>query len=134
MKNITIAGNIGKDANLRTTNQGNNVANFSVAVEHRDGQNKSTMWFDVSLWGRRGEALAGYLTKGTKVAVSGDFSTREYNGSTYFQVRANDVTLMGGGHGSNSGGSQGVSGGQSGSFGAGGDLDDSIPFMREDRL
>ena len=134
MKNITIAGNLGKDANLRTTNQGNNVANFSVAVEHREGQNKSTMWFDVSLWGRRGEALAGYLTKGTKVAVSGDFSTREYNGSTYFQVRANDVTLMGGGHGSNSGGSHGVSGGQSDGFGAGGDLNDSIPFMREDRL
>lgn len=95
MKTITIAGNIGRDAQTRPAGL-DSVTGFSVAVEHRAGNEKTTLWFDVSLWGRRGEALAQYLTKGARVAVSGDFSTRDHDGKTYLQVRADHVTLMGG--------------------------------------
>ena len=97
MKTVTIAGNLGKDGTLRRTQSGDPVLGFSVAVEERSGQDKRTLWFDCSLWGKRGEALAQYLTKGTRVAVSGDLSTREHDGRTYLTVRANEVTLMGGG-------------------------------------
>ena len=96
MKSITIAGNIGKDAQTRQAGS-DKVTSFSVAVEHRAGREKTTMWFDVSIWGQRGEALSQYLTKGARVAVSGDFSTRDHDGKTYLQVRADQVTLMGGG-------------------------------------
>lgn len=122
MKNINIAGNIGKDAVVRRTQNGDAVAGFSVAVNDRQ---KNTTWFDVSLWGKRGEALAQYLTKGTQVAVSGDLTTREHEGKTYLGVSANDVTLMGGGK--RDSGSQGGSSGYSGA--PADDLDqDSIPF------
>lgn len=97
MKNIAIAGNIGKDAVIRTTGNGDKVANWSVAVEERNGQDKRTIWFDCSMWGKRGESLANYLTKGSRVAISGELSTREHEGKTYLTVRANDVTLLGGG-------------------------------------
>jgi single-strand DNA-binding protein len=97
MKTITIAGNIGKDAELRSTQGGDKVAGFSVAVESREGREKSTIWFDVSIWGKRAEALAQYLTKGTRVAVSGDLGKREYEGKTYLTVKADQVTLLGGG-------------------------------------
>ena len=97
MKTISIAGNIGKDCVLRTTQAGDKVAGWSVAVEERNGQDKRTLWFDCSLWGRRAEALSQYLTKGTRVAVSGEMSTREHDGRTYLTVRANEVTLLGGG-------------------------------------
>lgn len=97
MKTVTIAGNIGKDATTRSTQQGDKVTSWSVAVEERQGQDKRILWFDVSLWGKRGEALAQYLTKGTKVAVSGELSTREHDGKTYLTIRADQVTLMGGG-------------------------------------
>jgi single-strand DNA-binding protein len=96
MKTITIAGNIGKDAETRTTTGGDKVTSWSVAVEERKGQDKRTVWFDVSLWGNRGEALAQYLTKGGKVAVAGELSTREHDGKTYLTVRADQVTLLGG--------------------------------------
>lgn len=96
MKNITIGGRLGKDAVLRTAGSGQ-VCSFSVAVDDRSGREKATYWFDVSLWGKRGEAIARYLTKGTQVAVSGDFRRREYEGKTYLEVNASDVTLMGGG-------------------------------------
>lgn len=96
MQQITIAGRIGKDAMVRQTRDGNSVAGFSVAVDTRRGQERVTTWFDCSLWGRRGEALAQYLTKGTSVAVSGELGTREHEGRTYLQVRADQVTLLGG--------------------------------------
>ena len=97
MKTITIAGNIGKDAQVYTTQGGEHLAGWSVAVEERNGKEKRTIWFDCSLWGKRGQSLAPYLTKGSRVAVSGDLSTREHNGKTYLTVRASEVTLLGGG-------------------------------------
>ena len=96
MKTISIAGNIGKDAVTRSTQSGDKVTGWTVAVEERNGQEKRTIWFDCTLWGKRGEALAQYLTKGGKVAVSGEMSTREHEGRTYLTVNANQVTLLGG--------------------------------------
>lgn len=97
MKMIVIAGRIGKDAVLRTTQNGDSVLGFSVAVDDGYGQNKRTMWFDCSVWGKRADALVQYLVKGTAVAVSGDLSTREHEGKTYLTIRVNEVTMQGGG-------------------------------------
>ena len=96
MKAITIAGRLTKDADLRTTTGGDQVCGFSVAVDDRSGREKTTMFFDCSLWGKRGEALGQHLTKGTSVTVSGDLGKREHDGKTYLTVRVNDVTLQGG--------------------------------------
>lgn len=95
MKTLSIAGNIGKDAETRTSGD-TTVTSWSVAVEERKGQEKATMWFDCSLWGQRGKSLEQYLTKGSKVSLSGDFGTREHNGKTYLTIRVDQVTLMGG--------------------------------------
>lgn len=134
MKQINIAGGITRDAETRQAGQ-SEVTSFSVAVDHRDGQNKTTMYFDCSLWGRRGQALQPHLTKGSKVAVTGDLSTREHNGKTYLQVRVDNVTLQGGrpqqssqgGYGQQSGGYGQQQGGYGGAP-AGVIDDDSIPF------
>lgn len=96
MKNITIAGRLTKDAEFRRTQGGDPVLGFSVAVDDGYGQNKSTLFFDCSLWGKRGESLLPHLKKGGSVTVSGDFSRREHDGKTYLTVRANDITLQGG--------------------------------------
>ena len=94
MKNITIGGNIGKSAELRSTQGGDKVAGFSVAVDDGFGDKKRTLWFDVSIWGKRAEVLAPMLVKGGKVCVTGDLSTREHDGKTYLTVRASEITLM----------------------------------------
>lgn len=126
MKNITIAGGITRDAELRTAGS-DKVLGFSVAVSEGFGDKKRTLYFDCNLWGKRGETLASMLTKGSKVSVSGDLSTREHNGKTYLTIRANEVTLMGGGQRNDDAG-QGYGGGQSSGYGAGADDSDSIPF------
>lgn len=96
MKIIAIAGGLTRDAVTRSTQNGDKVTGFSVAVSDGFGDTKRTIYFDCSLWGKRGESLAQYLTKGGKVAVSGELSTREHEGKTYLTVKADQVTLLGG--------------------------------------
>lgn len=72
-----ITGNITRDAELRATGGGLSVANFSVAVNERVKNNKTGDWedranfIDCTMFGKRAEALAQYLTKGVKVTVEG---------------------------------------------------------------
>jgi single-strand DNA-binding protein len=93
MKQITIFGNCAKDAEVRKTRDGQEVCSFDIAVNDR--RTKETYWFSVSYWGKPGAAVAPYLLKGQPVAVSGEFSWREYNDKKYLQVNANSVSLAG---------------------------------------
>lgn len=97
MKNITIAGRLTRNAVIRDLDSGDKVANFSVAVDDRSTKDKSTLFFDCALFGKRGVSLGQYLTKGTQVCVSGELGKREHDGRTYLTVRANEITLLGGG-------------------------------------
>jgi single-strand DNA-binding protein len=96
VKNIVVAGNIGRDAETRRTQSGDAVTSWTVAVESRATKEKTTLWFKCSLWGKRGESLAQYLTKGSRVVVAGDFDQELYDGKTYLTIRAEQVTLLGG--------------------------------------
>jgi single-strand DNA-binding protein len=120
MKNITIAGNCTRDAELRTTQGGHKLASFSVAVNGYSNGEKTTTFFDVSIFGKRGDAVQQFAKRGAKICVSGELGTREYNGKTYLTVNAHDFTPMGGGS------DHGSSGGYSAP--ASDDMGDSIPF------
>lgn len=72
-------GRIGRDAEVRQTNNGTSVANFPLAFDQGYGQNKTTIWTDCSLFGKAAEgALPQYLVKGTQVHVTGETGVREY--------------------------------------------------------
>lgn len=135
MKTITIAGNIGKSAVTRTTQGGDSVTGWSVAVEDRTQKEKSTIWFKCTLWGKRGETLAQYLTKGGRVAVSGELGLEVYEGKTYLTVRADQVTLLGGGerkeHVDMPPGYEGTAPAAADRRGRGPSLEDEIPFAAE---
>lgn len=91
-----IAGNVGKDAEYKTTQGGGELCNFSVAATVGFGDKEQTIWFDVTKWGKGTEKLASYITKGKQITVSGELSTREYEGKTYLQLRADHLKLQGG--------------------------------------
>jgi single-strand DNA-binding protein len=96
LKTISIAGRLTKDAELKRTNGGDAVLQFAVAVDDFDGKDKSTIYFDVALFGKRAQNLEQHLVKGTCVAASGDFSVYNAdNGKTYLKVRASSITLLG---------------------------------------
>ena len=98
MNNITIAGQLGRDAEVRNMPNGDPVANFSVADSQ--GREKPTIWWNCQLFGKRAESLAQYLTKGTSVTVSGNVTQRSYtdkNGveKVSTEIRVADVALQG---------------------------------------
>lgn len=95
MQSITICGRLGRDAELRTTQGGDSVLGFTVAVDVRKGREKETAWWRVSLWGKRGEALAPYLLKGVAVTVIGEFSLGDYEGKPQLNVRASEIAMQG---------------------------------------
>lgn len=95
MLQITIAGNLGRDAEYKETQSGKSLCAFAVAASVGYGENKQTYWVDVSNWGQGAKGLAGILVKGSKVAVTGELTTREHNGKTYLQCRADKVTILG---------------------------------------
>lgn len=95
MINITVAGRLGKDAEMRQAGS-SQVCSFSVACDTGFGDRKQSHWFECSLWGNRGQAMQQYLKKGQEVVVIGEFSERDYNGKQYKELRVNDVKLMGG--------------------------------------
>lgn len=94
MQTIVIAGNIGKNAEVRRTRDGDPICSFNVGVKQGYGNDATTNWFRCSLWGLRGEKLAQYLLKGVKVAVAGELSVGEYEGKTQLNVRVSEVDLM----------------------------------------
>jgi len=73
---IIIAGNLGKDPEMRYTPSGQAVTSFNVATNRNytdaNGQQvKETIWFRVSVWGKQAESTHNYLKKGSKVIVEG---------------------------------------------------------------
>jgi len=122
MEMLIIAGTVGKDAELRRTNNGDAVLGFSVAVDQgkdKNGQKRETKWYDASLWGKRAESLQSYIVKGTKLTLQGRPTAREYQGKVYMGIAVNDLTFMGG--------SQRDSG-QQDQGGFDDDLNDEVPF------
>lgn len=99
MNVITVAGTLGKDAEVKYLPNGDAIANFSVADSQ--GRDKPTIWWNCGLYGKRAESLAQYLTKGQAVTVTGSVSEREWTSKDgekrkSMDVRVNDVALQGG--------------------------------------
>ena len=99
MNSITIAGTLGRDCELKTLNNGESVAAFSVADSA--GRDKGTIWWPCELWGKRASALSQYLTKGQAVAVSGTITENVWTDKNGLErktmkIRVNDVALQGG--------------------------------------
>lgn len=119
-------GRLGRDPETREAG-GTTVTGFSLAVDafRKDDE---ALWLDVSVWGKAGENVAKFCSKGSAVAVSGRIGLRMYekkDGTAAASVTldARDVVFIGSkGDNASSGGSSPVSS----RSGAGADKD--IPF------
>lgn len=98
MNFITVAGNLGKDMEIRTVN-GDPIGSFSVADSQ--GRDKPTIWWNCTLWGKRASALEQYLRKGQQVTVVGAVSEREWTDKEgqkrkSMEIRVTEIALQGG--------------------------------------
>lgn len=94
MLTITAYGNVGKEPELNQVGD-KQVANFSIAVNHNK---EETTWVSCALWGPRATTLMQYVTKGSKIAVSGRGKMRSYtkkDGTTgqSLEIDVNEFTL-----------------------------------------
>ena len=74
----TFSGHLGRDAESKYLPSGTGVMEFSMAVNSGFGENKTSWWLKCAMFGERGINLTKYMTKGTQVAVSGEFVPRPY--------------------------------------------------------
>lgn len=103
MNKVYLIGNLTRDPEMRSTQAGIPVCNFSIAVNRRfrnsqTGQ-QETDFFNIVAWRQLAELCSRYLAKGRKVAVSGSIQTRTYeaqDGSkrTAFDIVADEVEFL----------------------------------------
>ena len=102
---ITLAGNLGGDPEMRYTQDGTPVTSFSVATNRRwsaqDGTTQErTVWFRISAWRRLAETCNEYLTKGQRVLVVGEveepgtWTDQEGNARASLEVQARVVRFL----------------------------------------
>ena len=151
---VILVGNLGRDPEIRTTNDGTKVANFSLATsenwrDRNTGERRErTEWHRVVIFNDRlVDVVEKYVSKGSKLYIEGQLQTRKwtdrdgqerYTTEIVLQRFRGELTMLdsrgGGGDfggGSDfSGGGGGGGGGQDlgGPSSGGGDLDDDIPF------
>lgn len=80
---VILVGRLGKDPEIRTTQNGTPVASFSLATSDnwtKDGQREErTEWHNVVLWSRLAELAGKYLSKGRQVYIEGRIQTRSWD-------------------------------------------------------
>ena len=155
---VILVGNLGRDPEIRSTQDGTKVANLSLATSEswRDkntGERKErTEWHRVVIFNERlVDVVEKYVKKGSKLYIEGALQTRKWTDNTgaekyttevVLQRFRGELTMLDGGRGGGAGiggsspddmgssGGTGSGGGMGGSRGGGSsqDLDDEIPF------
>ena len=112
MNKIVIIGRLTRDPELKSTNAGTSVCNFSVAVDrtYRDKEgNRPTDFFDISVFGATAEFVSKYFKKGSSIAISGAMESRKFvdkdgNNRIAWSLHADEVNFCGSKSENNSGG------------------------------
>lgn len=108
LNKISLIGNLGRDPEVRYTQDGLAVTNFSMAVSEKfkeKGESKErTLWFKVTAFGKLGEICGQYLTKGKQVYIEGRLQTSEWTdkeGKNRFslEVVASQMVMLGSANG-----------------------------------
>ena len=104
-----LVGNLGRDAELRFTASGAAVSTLNLATTEvwndKQGQKQEkTEWHRIVLWGKQAESLQEYLVKGKQIYVEGRLQTRQWDdkeGNKRYttEIKADRITLLGGGGG-----------------------------------
>jgi single-strand DNA-binding protein len=105
LNRVMLLGNLGADPELRYTQSGQAVLNMRIAttesyLDKNKVRQERTDWHNVVLWGKRGEALAKFLTKGSTVFIEGGLRTSSYDdkdGNKRYktEIHANNLILAG---------------------------------------
>lgn len=77
MNQITIAGHLGSDPEVRFTSSGQKVTTLRVAARARRSGKDETIWWKVTVWGEQFDKIIPYFKKGSPIIVVGELSKPE---------------------------------------------------------
>ncbi|MCL2067195.1 MAG: single-stranded DNA-binding protein [Treponema sp.] len=105
LNHVVLIGRLTREAELKYTAGGQAVCKFSIAVNRRkkngDQWEDEANFFDIVLWGRQGESLHPYLTKGKMVGVNGELRQDRWQqdgqNRSKIEIVASYLQLLGGG-------------------------------------
>ena len=89
-----LVGRLTKDVELKYTQNGKAVANFTIAVNRpfKNAQGETDADFIMcQSWGKQAENLANYMGKGSQIGVDGRIQTRNYEGQDGKRVYVTEV-------------------------------------------
>lgn len=90
---VTLVGHLGRDPETKQlSSAAGSVTSFSLATTVKRKDSETTTWWNCSLFGKRGEALAKYLKKGDPVLVAGEPMLRAYQKKDGGEGHALEVT------------------------------------------
>lgn len=95
MNKVFLIGNLTKDPELKETQSGISVCNFSIAVKRRyakEGE-QETDFFNCKAWRGIADNIAQYCSKGKKVAISGHIEMRQYEGNDGAKKTATELVF-----------------------------------------
>ncbi len=80
---VQLIGNLGKDPEIMTTENGKKLAKFSIATNEtyssKSGEKVTdTQWHNVVAWGKTANIIEKYVSKGKEVGVRGKLTHRNY--------------------------------------------------------
>lgn len=98
-------GRLGSNPEMRTTQSGDTMATFSIAVSEKwndkqGNRQEKTEWVNIQAFGKLAEIMGQYLTKGSQVFISGKFQSRKFTGQdgverTAVSILAKDMQMLG---------------------------------------
>jgi single-strand DNA-binding protein len=77
---LILIGRLGQDPELRTTQTGKTVCNFTLATSEKYDGKETTEWHKIIAWGKPGEIIYQHSRKGDQLALSGKVTYRSYDG------------------------------------------------------
>lgn len=95
MNKVELTGRLARDPEIRYTNGGSSVASFTVAVDRRfkrDGE-QSADFIPCTAFGKTGEFVEKYFTKGSGIELSGRIQTGSYTNRDGKKVYTTDVIV-----------------------------------------
>jgi len=101
LNKVTLIGNVGQDPEIRSTQDGKELANFSLATteswkDKSTGEKKDkTEWHRVVVFGPLAGIVKNYVKKGSKLYVEGQLKTREWTDKEGIKRYTTEVVLQG---------------------------------------
>jgi single-strand DNA-binding protein len=95
-----ILGHVGNDPEIKTFDNGNKVANFSLATSEswkdKNGEKQeATEWHNIAVFGKLADIVESYVKKGQQLYIEGKIKTRSWDDSDGNKKYMTEIVLNG---------------------------------------